>query len=279
MKIRSLQLIQAILSEGSLTGAAHVLNISQPTASKLLGDLEDSISAALFNRVRGRLVPTREARLLGSEIAGLIEAMTAFEVKAQALGLGDQREIELHVCPEILEAQFVPALARFWTENPEVALSVHPAPDNRRAILELLAAAPQALVITQVSPPFSGQSHRRIGQMRYRLVVPKGHEGAPWTLPQILPPQGTTRRRIVTEYCATFGLDLKSAITAPTLNTQMSYVMAGLGAAFLPGGPLPAGLVALTPAQLPAEPIWLVGQTRKLSLALRRLIEPLQHQS
>ncbi|WP_319533611.1 LysR family transcriptional regulator [uncultured Cohaesibacter sp.] len=279
MSIKGVQLIQAILSEGSLTAAANSLNISQPTASKLLGDFENSISAPLFNRVRGRLVPTREARFLGGEISELIEAVEAFEAKARALSRGDRRDIELYVCGEILEGGFAPALSRLWAEHPEMIVSVKPAPETRSAIIDCLSASPTALVLTLLKPPFAKHMYREIGRMRYRLVVPKGQEAAPWSLRQVLAPKGSLRHHITADYYAALGLDLRTSFTAPTLGSQMSFVETGFGAAFMPNIQLPSGLVALTPSQLPTEPIWLVGQSKKLPLVLRRLIAHLQSES
>lgn len=64
MRLRQIELFHAILTTGSLTGAADLLNISQPAASKALQHAEQQLGFALFSRVRGRLQPTQEALLL-----------------------------------------------------------------------------------------------------------------------------------------------------------------------------------------------------------------------
>ncbi|HET7663085.1 MAG TPA: LysR family transcriptional regulator, partial [Rhodanobacteraceae bacterium] len=58
MRLRYIELFHAILTTGSLTGAAKLLNISQPAASKALQHAESQLGFALFSRVRGRLQPT-----------------------------------------------------------------------------------------------------------------------------------------------------------------------------------------------------------------------------
>src|SRR5699024_1633699 len=72
MRLRYIELFHAILTTGSLTGAAKLLNISQPAASKALQHAEAQLGFDLFSRVRGRLQPTREALLLRHRIERII---------------------------------------------------------------------------------------------------------------------------------------------------------------------------------------------------------------
>ena len=73
MRLRYIELFHAVLTTGSLTGAAKLLNISQPAASKALQHAEDKLGFALFSRVRGRLQPTQQALLLRDRIEKIIQ--------------------------------------------------------------------------------------------------------------------------------------------------------------------------------------------------------------
>jgi DNA-binding transcriptional LysR family regulator len=73
MRLRYIELFHAVLTTGSLTGAAKLLNISQPAASKALQHAEDTLGFALFSRVRGRLQPTSQAMLLRDRIEKIIQ--------------------------------------------------------------------------------------------------------------------------------------------------------------------------------------------------------------
>ena len=66
MRLRHIELFQAILQTGSLTAAAELLHISQPAASKISSMPSSSSASPLFDRVRGKLQPTAEARLRSS---------------------------------------------------------------------------------------------------------------------------------------------------------------------------------------------------------------------
>ncbi len=75
---RHLQVLAAVIRQGSATRAAAELNLSQPTVSKALKRLEDIAGVRLFERIEGRLRPTAEAVILAREAERLNEEMSAF---------------------------------------------------------------------------------------------------------------------------------------------------------------------------------------------------------
>lgn len=75
MRLRQIELFHAVLTTGSLTGAADLLNISQPAASKALQHAEQQLGFPLFSRVRGRLQPTEEALLLRHRVDKIVQEL------------------------------------------------------------------------------------------------------------------------------------------------------------------------------------------------------------
>jgi len=66
MRLRQIEVFHAIYTSGSMTNAARLLNVSQPSVSKVLAHAEQQLGYALFDRVKGKLVATPEAdRLFG----------------------------------------------------------------------------------------------------------------------------------------------------------------------------------------------------------------------
>ena len=53
MEIRMLEYFLAVANEGSLTGAAEVLHLTQPTLSRQMKELETSLGKQLFIRGGG----------------------------------------------------------------------------------------------------------------------------------------------------------------------------------------------------------------------------------
>ena len=62
MRLRHIEVFHAIMQAGTISGAAQLLHISQPAVTKVLQHCELQLGMALFDRVRGKLYPTPEAR-------------------------------------------------------------------------------------------------------------------------------------------------------------------------------------------------------------------------
>jgi LysR family transcriptional regulator, regulator for metE and metH len=83
---RTLELLEAIASDGTLTAAAQRLHVSQPALSQRLSGLEARLGLPLFERQGRRLVPTRAGRRM------TLAAGTALrELRAAARDLDDLR--------------------------------------------------------------------------------------------------------------------------------------------------------------------------------------------
>ena len=64
---KHLRVLAAVIRQGSVTGAAEELKMSQPTASKAIRRLEDIAGLKLFERLEGQLRPTAVALVLARE--------------------------------------------------------------------------------------------------------------------------------------------------------------------------------------------------------------------
>ena len=62
MKFRQLEALRAVVSTGTTMQAAEVLGLTQSAVSRLIGQLEESLGFALFDRHRGRLSITPEGQ-------------------------------------------------------------------------------------------------------------------------------------------------------------------------------------------------------------------------
>jgi len=68
MNLREMEVFRAVMRAGTVKAAADLLHVSQPAASKLLAQAERRSGLKLFDRVKGRLVPTPQAHLLYPDI-------------------------------------------------------------------------------------------------------------------------------------------------------------------------------------------------------------------
>src|SRR3990170_3218630 len=68
LNFRQIETFRAVMAAGSISGAAQLLFVSQPAVSRLLSHTERSVGFALFERIRGRLYATPEAKQLFTEV-------------------------------------------------------------------------------------------------------------------------------------------------------------------------------------------------------------------
>ncbi len=68
MNQRQLDIFNAIIDCGTLTGAAQTLRTSQPTVSRTLSALEIELGFSLFERQKGRVTATPEGIALYEEM-------------------------------------------------------------------------------------------------------------------------------------------------------------------------------------------------------------------
>jgi DNA-binding transcriptional LysR family regulator len=71
MNLRQMEVFRAVMLTGGVVGAAELLHVSQPAVSKVLAQARKQAGFVLFERVRGRLVPTPEAQELHAEVDAL----------------------------------------------------------------------------------------------------------------------------------------------------------------------------------------------------------------
>ncbi len=93
--LRRLEIFRAVYMAGSVSGAARQLGVSQPSVSRHLKYYEQQIGLPLFDLVKGRLQPTREADQLFSATAGVFEEVDHVSSVVEQLRRGDGQSIRV----------------------------------------------------------------------------------------------------------------------------------------------------------------------------------------
>ncbi len=68
MRIRHIEVFNAVYTHGSISAAARALNVSQPAVSQILRHAEDQLGFKLFERTSRGLLPTEEAKVMAGEV-------------------------------------------------------------------------------------------------------------------------------------------------------------------------------------------------------------------
>lgn len=80
MNLRQLEVFYAIMQTGTVSGAARSLHVSQPNVTRILAHTEQQLGFGLFERVKGRLVPTVEAKTLFPKLKKCISNWVSFDL-------------------------------------------------------------------------------------------------------------------------------------------------------------------------------------------------------
>lgn len=172
MRLRHIELFQAILQTGSLTAAAELLHISQPAASKILKHAEQQLGFALFDRVRGKLQPTAEARLLQQQTERLAIDLQNLRRLADNLGRGDARALRLICTPALAQALLPMALQRWRERFPHTACQL--ATQHTVEIVEALLLREADLGLTLQAVEHPGLCSCMLTEGRMRVIAPPG---------------------------------------------------------------------------------------------------------
>lgn len=113
---------------GSLTGAADMLNISQPAVSQTIKQLESGLGVKLVQRVKYGVMLTKEGEVLYSYVKNGYQLFEAAERALKEMLCVDTGEIILGASDMTLEFFLLPYLEKFHEKYPNVKITVTNAP-------------------------------------------------------------------------------------------------------------------------------------------------------
>lgn len=90
MNLKQINTFRAIMVTGSISSAAKLLFVSQPAISRLLAHTEQQLGYPLFERIKGRLYPTTEARILFDDVQTVYNGVA--RVTDLAIQLGEKKQ-------------------------------------------------------------------------------------------------------------------------------------------------------------------------------------------
>lgn len=112
MELHQLEAFSAVMSTGSITGAARLLGRAQPGVTRMIQDLEQEIGYALFDRKGPRVTPTRRAFLLYDEVERSLIGLDAIRASARAIGRDESMSLRVVATPALAAALAPRALAQ-----------------------------------------------------------------------------------------------------------------------------------------------------------------------
>ena len=242
MRLRHIEVFNAVMLTGSVSAAARLINVTQPAVSRTLQHAELQLGITLFQRVRNRLVPTPEALALAPHVEKLFADLDAVRRVAASLHSGAAAH-EVRVLSALtLGHEVLPhALTLFRAKYPRLPVSFRTLHSSEIVASLALQEADVAFVFGAATHPAlvcQPLAEAELVCVALRRLMPK-NRGQGITLQELvgLPvisvdatdPLG----RALAHACSDAGLSYQSTLSVQTYQTALALARHGHGVAIV----------------------------------------------
>lgn len=124
LNFRQVEAFRAVMLSGSMTQAAKDLHTTQPNVSRVISQLERRVGLRLFDRIAGKLVPTREGEVFFRDVERAFAGLRSLEQSAATLGRRGAGHLRIWAVPSLAMALVPQALRLFATRHPDVTVAL-----------------------------------------------------------------------------------------------------------------------------------------------------------
>jgi DNA-binding transcriptional LysR family regulator len=276
----ALRLFLCVAEQGSLSRAAEVLGVSQPTLTRQISALEASLGVMLFERTTRGMALTEVAQAL----TGPIQAMREQSQAVARLAQGQDAELGGVVrlsASEMTAIYLLPGMLTPLRQQAPLIDIVLIATDRVANLVEREAD----IAVRHVRPSQPGLVARKVAELPIGIYASDAYlarRGVPNDITDLLAHDlvGFDHADMLREGLVKSGLDasrLRFAMTSNSHEVAWRAVQAGLGIGFLPtliGGAQAGVQRVMADAPTPVLPVWMtVHQEVKASPRLRHVYD------
>jgi len=124
ISLKQLEYFRAVMEAGTVSGAAALLNVSQPNVSRMLKYTEGRLGLCLFERCKGRLQPTPEASALYREVHSLHAHLESLQEALRHIARGELGRLTVGASPSLGRYVLPTVLSRLRRESPKLAVKL-----------------------------------------------------------------------------------------------------------------------------------------------------------
>ncbi|GAB7546109.1 LysR substrate-binding domain-containing protein [Cupriavidus sp. 8B] len=240
MKIRQLEAFRAVMLCQTVTRAAEMLHISQPAATRLIADLEESVGFALFERVRGRLYPTAEAQVLYEEVQRSLVGVERIALAAQDIRDLQRGSLQIAAAPA-LALSFLPrAIAEFLTQHGQTQISM--LTHSSRTVVDMVVGQRCDVGLAILSMNHPSTHGERLISTRMVCALPVGHRLCAEAVIRphdlagerfVSHPRALDSRLQIDALFASYGIERQLQVETQVSWSICAFVEAGLGVALI----------------------------------------------
>ena len=124
ISLKQIEYFRAVMEAGTVSGAAELLNVSQPNVSRMLKYTEGRLGMRLFERNKGRLQPTPEATALYREVQSLHAHLESLQDTVRHIARGELGRFTVGASPSLGRHVLPAALSSLRREFPQLAIKL-----------------------------------------------------------------------------------------------------------------------------------------------------------
>ncbi len=286
LDLRQLEAFSAVISSGSVTAAAKVLQRSQPAVSRLIQDLENALGYPLFLRNGPRIHPTEQALRLHEYVETALISLQQIRLRANEIWKEEKTPLLIAATPSMSSGLLPVALATLSLNDSVQILS-----DSAEQTAHAIITGQAELGISSLPLEHQGVNVHWIGQSRCVLAL---REDDPLAQQSKVLLSSLSSRKLITPYNPyrlrrRYELALRKANVKPAgvIETNSSVnilacIRAGLGVAIMEpvtayGLPLNGVVIRELDVDIPYYFGVITPQAKPPRESIAALIETLKH--
>jgi DNA-binding transcriptional LysR family regulator len=238
MRLRHIETLHAVMVTGTISGAARLLNVTQPAATQALQHAELQLGYKLFRRVKNRLVPTQEALTLYSEVDKLFVQLESVRRLSSSLARDPGAELRILIAPSLTGHLLPMALQRFRRRYKHTPIGVRT--EHSRDIAQAIALREADVGIAYGSHPHPAISESVVATGRLVCLRERMKSQRSSITLRELADQPVIRLHhkdplgfVLADAASRLGVEFKGGITVQTYQTALSLAEYGFGPALV----------------------------------------------
>ncbi|MFN4100558.1 MAG: LysR family transcriptional regulator [Pararhodobacter sp.] len=175
MRLTHLRLLVALQETGQMTGAASLVNVTQPAASRLMGELERIADAPLYSRHAKGVTLTLAGQLLADKARAILRSLDEAHVAISGMAKGLKGRVHIGAVTGPALELVLPVLRALRVTTPDIEMSVDV--DTSDKLIESLLSREMDFYIGRLPDGFDARSVRMryIGPEPVSFIARAGH--------------------------------------------------------------------------------------------------------
>ncbi|MBE0530985.1 MAG: LysR family transcriptional regulator [Rhodospirillales bacterium] len=165
VSMHQIEVFRALMVAKTVTAAAEIVHISQPALSRIIKRMEDRVGFRLFDRVKGRLVPTPEAMELYADVEIIHKKIDDLNFSIHRLATGEDVAFRFGASPSLGNSVVPRALRQLRERYPRLVVHVDIVALNELVDYLMLRKGEFVLTVFPIKHPMVRNQKIGVGRM------------------------------------------------------------------------------------------------------------------